>query len=66
MPGGAERCLLRGHAQAQPLPRVAALEDEKSHGAEPPPPRGAAEGSWQVERPGAQFPIKKPHVSRLR
>lgn len=66
MPGGAERCLLRGHAQAQPLPRAAALEDEKSHGAEPPPLQGVAEGSWQVERLGAQFTIKKPHVSRLR
>lgn len=65
MPGGAECCLpLRRHARAQPLPRAAAPEDEKSHGAEP-PPQGAVgrEGSWQVEHPEAQFPIEKPHVS---
>lgn len=48
-----EHRVLQGRAWAQPLPCAA----EKSHGAEAPPaPRG------QVERPGAQFPIKATRV----
>lgn len=66
VPGGAELCLLRGPARAQPLPPAAAPEDEdptvRSLLLRGERPRRA--GRWRAR--GHNSGIKKPHASRLR